>query len=50
MMLVFRNITPSPRGGEGRGEGAQHLRNITDAEHPHPTLSLQGEGFGVLLA
>ncbi len=36
-------LTPSPRRGEGRGEGAQ--RSNSDAAHPHPTLSLQGEAL-----
>jgi UDP-N-acetylmuramoylalanine--D-glutamate ligase len=36
-------LAASPHRGEGGGEGAQcqHL----DAEHPHPALSLQGEGL-----
>jgi methylmalonyl-CoA mutase len=37
--------TPSPQRGEGRGEGARQSRETTSAEHPHPALSLQGEGF-----
>ena len=37
--------TPSPRRGDGRGEGARRLRVAPEARHPHPTLSLQGEGF-----
>jgi methylmalonyl-CoA mutase len=42
-------LTPSPRRGEGRGEGAQPKNS--SAAHPHPTLSLQGEGLdGNLLA
>jgi hypothetical protein len=40
----MRATTPSPRRGEGWGEGAQRFHD--DAEHPHPTLSLQGEGKG----
>jgi glycyl-tRNA synthetase beta chain len=36
--------SPSPQGGEGRGEGVLNPREAPDAEHPHPTLSLQGEG------
>ena len=36
-------LSPSPRWGEGRGEGAQP-QNLS-AEHPHPALSLQGEGL-----
>jgi biotin synthase len=38
--------TPSPRRGEGWGEGAQPSCELTNAEHPHPALSLQGEGEG----
>ena len=37
-------LAPSPRRGEGRGEGAQLPSELTNAEHPHPALSLQGEG------
>jgi UDP-N-acetylmuramoylalanine--D-glutamate ligase len=40
-------LTPSPRGGEGWGEGAQRSQKLSNAEHPHPTLSLQGEGLEV---
>jgi len=36
--------TPSPRRGEGRDEGAQLSNKPASAEHPHPALSLQGEG------
>ncbi len=39
---------PSPRWGEGWGEGVRRSRLIADAEHPHPTLPLQGEGFVAL--
>jgi methylmalonyl-CoA mutase len=35
-------MTPSPHGGEGGDEGAQPQN--PSVEHPHPTLSLQGEG------
>jgi cysteine desulfurase/selenocysteine lyase len=35
--------TPSPRG-EGWGEGLRTPSLSSDAEHPHPALSLQGEG------
>jgi isoleucyl-tRNA synthetase len=34
-------LAPTPLGGEGRGEGALS----PDMEHPHPTLSLKGEGL-----
>jgi methylmalonyl-CoA mutase len=37
--------TPSPRGGEGRDEGARLPSELASAEHPHPALSLQGEGL-----
>jgi methylmalonyl-CoA mutase len=37
-------LTPSPQRGEGRGEGAQTPSELTSAEHPHPALSLEGEG------
>jgi len=36
--------TPSPQRGEGWGEGVRRSRTIPDARHPHPTLSLKGEG------
>jgi methylmalonyl-CoA mutase len=43
--------TPSPQRGEGGGEGAQPASEASGAEHPHPALSLQGEGMeGNLLA
>jgi hypothetical protein len=32
-------------GGRGVGEGALRSRKATAAEHPHPELSLKGEGF-----
>ncbi len=38
-------LVPSPQRGEGRGEGAH--RKSSDPEHPHPALSLQGEGFKI---
>jgi glycyl-tRNA synthetase beta chain len=38
--------SPSPRGGEGWGEGARPSSEPADAEHPHPALSLKGEGEG----
>jgi len=37
-------LTPSPQRGEGRGEGARLPSELTSAEHPHPALSLEGEG------
>ena len=36
--------TPSPRRGEGWGEGARRPRIISSAEPPHPTLSPLGRG------
>ncbi|HLL29504.1 MAG TPA: glycine--tRNA ligase subunit beta [Allosphingosinicella sp.] len=42
--------SPSPQGGKGRlaegerGEGARPPREPASAEHPHPALSLEGEG------
>ena len=38
---------PSPRGGEGRGVG---VPTYVTAEHPHPTLPLQGEGYRITLS
>jgi len=35
---------PSPRRGEGRDEGVRLSSEPAGAEHPHPALSLQGEG------
>ncbi|MES2001141.1 MAG: UDP-N-acetylmuramoyl-L-alanine--D-glutamate ligase [Pseudomonadota bacterium] len=40
-------LAPSPPGGEGRGEGARRLSELSNAEHPHPALSLQGEGLEI---
>ncbi len=40
-------LAPSPRRGEGWGEGARGSSELTSAEHPHPTLSLQGEGLEI---
>jgi len=37
--------TPSPQRGEGRGEGVRLTSELTKAEHPHPALSLKGEGL-----
>jgi isoleucyl-tRNA synthetase len=43
--------TPSPQRVEGRGEGeraaasVQSSSELSSAEHPHPTLSLKGEGL-----
>ena len=39
--------SPSPRGGEGRGVG---VPTSVTAEHPHPTLPLQGEGYRIALS
>ncbi|MGE5563300.1 MAG: DNA mismatch repair endonuclease MutL [Bacillota bacterium] len=36
--------TPSPQRREGWGEGARPPSGPTHAAHPHPALSLQGEG------
>jgi carbamoyl-phosphate synthase small subunit len=36
---------PSPQGGEGWGEGARPSKLPAAAEHPHPTLPLEGEGY-----
>jgi len=38
-------LTPSPRGGEGRGEGARPPNEPAAAEPPHPTLPAKGEGL-----
>ena len=35
-------VAPSPQGGEGWGEGGR----TSEVGHPHPTLSLKGEGLG----
>jgi glycyl-tRNA synthetase beta chain len=40
-ILKADGSVPSPRGGEGQGEGALP----SDSVHPHPTLSLKGEGL-----
>jgi biotin synthase len=40
----MRVASPSPRRGEGRGEGARQPSELSNAEHPHPALSLEGEG------
>ncbi|HYD38195.1 MAG TPA: UDP-N-acetylmuramoyl-L-alanine--D-glutamate ligase, partial [Allosphingosinicella sp.] len=40
-------LSPSPRRGEGWGEGARRPGEPTNAEHPHPALSLQGEGLEI---
>ena len=42
----MRAKPPSAQRGEGWGEGALPLSELTSAEHPHPALSLQGEGKG----
>jgi UDP-N-acetylmuramoylalanine--D-glutamate ligase len=38
-------LAPSPQRGEGGGEGARPASELASAEHPHPALSLQGEGL-----
>ena len=44
-------LAPSPQRGDGRGERAPRSSKSADAAHPHPALSLQGEGMeGNLLA
>ncbi len=43
--LAKVQISPSPRRGEGRGEGAQCQRTCSDSEPPHPTLSPPGRGL-----
>jgi len=35
-------VAPSPQGGESWGEGGR----TSEVGHPHPTLSLKGEGLG----
>jgi len=40
-------LAPSPQRGEGRGEGVPGSSELSTAEHPHPALSLQGEGFEI---
>jgi UDP-N-acetylmuramoylalanine--D-glutamate ligase len=40
-------LAPSPQGGEGKGEGARQSSELANAEHPHPALSLQGEGLQI---
>src|SRR3954463_8289063 len=37
--------TPSPRRGEGWGEGAPSQKETSDAEPPHPALSPRGKGM-----
>ena len=43
-LLKASPSAPSPRGGEGRGEGAPASDTVV---HPHPTLSHKGEGSDV---
>ncbi len=40
---------PSPLRGEGRGEGERGAAEpaLSSADHPHPTLSLKGEGLSL---
>src|SRR4051812_45779880 len=45
ILIIGARLAPSPRRGEGWGEGARRRRLTTDAVHPHPTLSLKGEGI-----
>jgi len=40
-------LAPSPRRGEGWGEGARAANELSNAVHPHPALSLQGEGLEI---
>jgi methylmalonyl-CoA mutase len=44
-LTAAAKLTPSPHRGEGRGEGARPSSELTNAEHPHPALSLKGEGL-----
>ena len=48
MMVGVGFSTRSPRWGERWGEGARPRRITADAAHPHPALSLQGEGCPLL--
>jgi cysteine desulfurase/selenocysteine lyase len=43
-MTIDAAEAPSPQRGEGWGEGARSPSIATDIRHPHPTLSLKGEG------
>jgi ribonuclease P protein component len=45
LLKVMRSDSPSPRRGEGRGEGARHSSALSDSEPPHPTLSPLGRGL-----
>ena len=54
--IICDNAPPSPRRGEGWGEGERALARVgrqlgctTGVGHPHPTLSLKGEGFDSIL-
>jgi len=40
-------LAPSPQRGDGRGERAPRSSKSADAAHPHPALSLQGEGMEI---
>jgi UDP-N-acetylmuramoylalanine--D-glutamate ligase len=40
-------LAPSTQRGEGWGEGARLTSELANAEHPHPALSLQGEGLEI---
>jgi hypothetical protein len=46
-MSRHSHIAPSPQRGEGRGEGVRRPKLIPNTRHPHPTLSLKGEGLKV---
>ncbi|WP_420138761.1 isoleucine--tRNA ligase [Sphingomonas sp.] len=43
---IDADTTPSPQRGEGWGEGerGEAARQTSNSGHPHPTLSLKGEG------
>jgi methylmalonyl-CoA mutase len=44
-LTAAAQLTPSPQREEGRGEGAPQSSGFANAGHPHPALSLQGEGL-----
>jgi len=50
-MMGRGTYAPSPLRGEGWGEGERapasvgRLGELSETEHPHATLSLQGEGL-----
>ena len=45
ILIIGAAVAPSPRRGEGWGEGALTRRVITGAAPPHPALSPTGRGF-----